>query len=324
MKDSKPLVSVVTLCYKKFDKLYETIRSVLNQKYENIEYIIADDNSDNFDVESVRKFIEKNKHSNLKRVEIICNEVNVGTVKNINNAYKKANGKYIVNLSCNDVFFNKNVLNRIVDTFLQRNCDVLLTSRIVYKGNYEPISFKPHYCERKYIEKKYYTAKSQNNAFIYDRLYDMASGSALAVSNKMISSYNYFNEEYILWEDGPFFYEYTKRYKMEFDYNIISIWYQDGGVSASFIPISGLMKKDIDTFNKKLFDNKDKNAECNNKRYSKYRFKRNKESTICKKLLVCVTYPDYALGDFVYYIKREINKLKDKYYIKKYKNKTKK
>ena len=41
--ETKPLVSVVTITYRKFEYIYDTIDSVLNQDYDNIEYIISDD-----------------------------------------------------------------------------------------------------------------------------------------------------------------------------------------------------------------------------------------------------------------------------------------
>ena len=64
--------------------LYQTIDSVLMQDYEDIELIIRDDHTPaGFDVEGIRAYIDAHKRENIKRVEVIRGEENVGTVRNL-------------------------------------------------------------------------------------------------------------------------------------------------------------------------------------------------------------------------------------------------
>ena len=119
-------VTVVTMTYNNFGNLFRTIKSVLNQRYNKIEYIISDDGSKNFPIADIKKFIDSNNTHRFE-IKILANEHNQGTVKNINGAYRKATGKYIVNLSCGDIFFNDYVIEKIVDRFEKSLADVIAT-----------------------------------------------------------------------------------------------------------------------------------------------------------------------------------------------------
>ena len=222
--------SVVTLTYKKFEKLYDTISSVLAQDYSNIEYIICDDGSEKFPYDQIKEFISKNSNDNII-VKILQNSENVGTVKNINRAYKQATGKYILNLSCGDVFFADDIVTKIVNRFEETNANVIVTSRLFYEKDFQPICFLPHYEERKLL-KELDTPLKQYKAFILSRFYDMASGSAMYFRHEIIEKYNYFDERYRLWEDAPFLAKYLWNEKLEMAYDIVSIWYEKGGVST--------------------------------------------------------------------------------------------
>ena len=52
----KDLVSIITPCYNSAEFIEETIQSVLNQTYENWEWLITDDLSKDNTVEIIRKY----------------------------------------------------------------------------------------------------------------------------------------------------------------------------------------------------------------------------------------------------------------------------
>lgn len=242
-----PKISVITLTYRKFEKLYDTISSVLAQDYESIEYIICDDGSESFPYDSVKDFVINNKPNNVL-IKVLQNPVNLGTVKSINRAYKEATGKYILNLSCGDVFFTDDTVSQIVKRFEDTRANVLVTSRLFYESDFQPICFLPHYEERT-ILKKLDTPLKQYKAFILSRYYDMASGSAMYFRNETIKKYNYFDERYRLWEDGPFLAKYLWNEKIEMAYDIVSIWYEKGGMSTSInSPARKMLMKDAALF----------------------------------------------------------------------------
>lgn len=94
-KNREPLLSIIILAYKSDEYIYETIDSILEQSYSNIEVIVAEDGSKEFDCEKVGRYFSEHLRSNIVRYAIYCNQTNMGTVKNINQAIGKAQGEYI-------------------------------------------------------------------------------------------------------------------------------------------------------------------------------------------------------------------------------------
>ena len=76
----------------------ETLNSVVNQNYSQIELIIVDDCS----LDATKSIIEDwlLSHSDVR---FIANEVNLGNTKSFNNALKIAKGKYIIDLAADDL-----------------------------------------------------------------------------------------------------------------------------------------------------------------------------------------------------------------------------
>ena len=231
MECNLPLVSVITATYQKFERIPETIKSVFMQDYKKIEYIISDDGSNDFPEEFIMSVLNKENNGSIA-FKVIHHDKNIGTVRNLNEAYRLSRGKYIINLSCGDVFFDKNVVSKIVDRFEKNHSDVIVTSRILYYGDYNPICLLPHYKER-FIISRFSTKQDQYRAFITRRFYDMASGSAMSFSRQILEKMCYFDERYRIWEDGPFLAKYLRTGPLDYAYDIVSIWYETGGVSSS-------------------------------------------------------------------------------------------
>ena len=228
-RDDTPLVTVVTMTFKKFDGIFDTIESVIEQDYPNIEYIIADDGSQNFPHENIVSFFKGKEFVDYYLLE---NGTNQGTVKNINNAYKHAHGDFFVNLSCGDVFYSVDSVSLIIERMLKLKSDVLVTTRIVFSERFKPLYYLPHRIDIKTI-KRWNSREKQYKAFVTSSFLNMASGSAMHFSRKAIESVGYFDERYILWEDGPFIEKYLRSNYIQTAYDIISIWYEDGGISNS-------------------------------------------------------------------------------------------
>ena len=151
MKNS--VVTIVTLTYKKFDTIFKTIDSVLCQDYPYIEYIIADDGSNNFDFQIVQNYIDKKKKNNIVKFSILVNDKNIGTVKNANKAYLHSQGEILIPLSCGDTFSDSSFVTSISKLFIDKNINVLSVARKVVDVDGTVLAVEPNKWEIKKINK---------------------------------------------------------------------------------------------------------------------------------------------------------------------------
>jgi len=97
----KPLVSIVTPFYNHAAVFPETLESVLNQTYKNIEYIIIDDGSE----PEQSRALDKMSGVEDKRITVVHYEENIGKGSPAaarNDGIQRASGKYIMCLDSDD------------------------------------------------------------------------------------------------------------------------------------------------------------------------------------------------------------------------------
>lgn len=99
MSNDSPLVSIVAACFNHSQFLAETLDSIANQTYSNIELIITDDGSKDNSVEIIKEWMEKNTIP----CTLIANERNEGICKTFNKGLTKSKGKYFQVIACDDV-----------------------------------------------------------------------------------------------------------------------------------------------------------------------------------------------------------------------------
>lgn len=225
------LITIVTLTYKKFDKLYQAIDSVLSQDYPAIEYIISDDGSPDFPEKVIQRYINERRGPNIVNVQLLTHSENQGTVRNLNDAYRKAKGNIIIPLSADDSFLNPNIISRIVEVYKKRNCNSLLIGRALFNQNGQFVRNVPSK-KAGIVLTKNRDNREQYQRFVTGRFFDVFSGCALSFKKEFIEDWGYFDERYILLEDAPFFAQYLWNHYMECAFDIIGIRYNEGGVSS--------------------------------------------------------------------------------------------
>ena len=121
MKKDNPFVSVLIPTYNSVEFVEDTVRSIINQTYKNIEIIIVDDASTDGTVEILKK-LEKEE----KRIKLFLNEKNLGITDNMNNGIMKCEGKYIAILDGDDWAYPYRIEEQV--KVMEKDSEVVLCS----------------------------------------------------------------------------------------------------------------------------------------------------------------------------------------------------
>jgi glycosyltransferase involved in cell wall biosynthesis len=76
--------------------LREAIESILNQTFEDFEFLVIDDGSSDGSVEIIQSY-------NDQRIRLILNETNLGLIATLNKGIDLARGDYIARMDCDDI-----------------------------------------------------------------------------------------------------------------------------------------------------------------------------------------------------------------------------
>lgn len=117
MTEQQPLVSIVIPCYNHAQFVQETIQSVIDQDYQNIELIIIDDGSKDNSVEKIQEMISVCE-KRFKRFEF-RHRPNKGLCATLNEALEWCEGEYFAPVASDDLI--KPYKTTIQVDFLLRN-----------------------------------------------------------------------------------------------------------------------------------------------------------------------------------------------------------
>lgn len=157
-------ISVITVCYNAEATIAQTIKSVIAQDYNNIEYIIVDGNSSDGTITVAEKYRE--------HIHILLSEPDKGIYDAMNKGIALATGDVVGILNADDFFADENVLTVVARAFKTSNPDIVYgdlnyvkpdgtISRKWRSGEYKKGLFNfgwmpPHptfYCKRRLFEK---------------------------------------------------------------------------------------------------------------------------------------------------------------------------
>lgn len=108
-KEKKLLVSIITTVYNREDYIENAIKSVLNQTYPNIEYIVIDGKSTDDTYEIIKRYD--------RNITYHISEPDKSMYDGINKGLKVARGDILGILNSDDIFYSQKTIELIVEKF---------------------------------------------------------------------------------------------------------------------------------------------------------------------------------------------------------------
>lgn len=131
-----PKISIITVVYNCVNTLEETILSVINQDFDNFEFIIIDGGSTDGTIEIIQKHHDK--------ITLWISEPDKGIYDAMNKGIKIAKGNYLYFLGGDDLLYSNSVLYNISTRLTNKNeiyyGNVLFKTRnVIYDGKFSSL-----------------------------------------------------------------------------------------------------------------------------------------------------------------------------------------
>ena len=207
-------ITLITVSYNSELTISETIESVLNQTYFNIEYIIVDGNSS----DNTLRIVKKCEKLFLGRLKWIS-EPDKGLYDAMNKGIKAATGDIIGILNSDDFFSSSHVISEIVNFFKQNDIDAL----------YGDVKFVNPDNLSKNV--RYYSSKIFRPGLF--RFGFMPAHPTFYMKRDMYEKYGLYELDYKIASDYDLLIRYLYKYKIKYKYlSSCFVTMRTGGVST--------------------------------------------------------------------------------------------
>ena len=123
---NQPLVTVITVVYNGVNTIKNTIESVINQTYPNLEYLIIDGGSTDGTLEIIKQYDDK--------ISCWTSEPDKGIYDAMNKGLSRAHGVWINFMNSGDSFYNNNVIQKIFSRNLTDEVSIVYGIPVNNKG----------------------------------------------------------------------------------------------------------------------------------------------------------------------------------------------
>lgn len=109
-------ISIITVSYNSAGTIERTIKSVIQQDYGDVEYIVIDGGSTDGTVDVIRKY--------EKKIFFWLSEPDEGIYDAMNKGIRRATGEIIAFLNSDD-WYQKNILSEVAEQFQDNNTQIV-------------------------------------------------------------------------------------------------------------------------------------------------------------------------------------------------------
>lgn len=201
-----PMVSIITSCFNSETLIEETIKSVLEQTYPNIEYVVIDADSTDKTVDIIKKYDE--------HIAKWISESDNGVYDGMNKGIMHSTGEILYFLNSGDQLYSNNAIEKVVERFAD--------NIVAVYGNVEVLN---DYRDKKLVR----GCRVTPNKLLYRHI----CHQALFVRRCLFDEIGMYSTSLKLAADHEFIVKSMNMYQDKFLYiNEIIALYRDGGMSC--------------------------------------------------------------------------------------------
>jgi glycosyltransferase involved in cell wall biosynthesis len=204
MIDHLPLVTIAASCYNHKDFVVQTLDSMRNQTYPNLQFIITDDGSRDGSKEVIQKWIDETGIDIL----FLNHPVNMGVCKNLNSTLPHIKGEYVKFISCDDVLL-EGAIRLMVTTFLSLPPDY----GIIYSDMFRINESGEIDDKGQVVKRKVFPIKGSAYMEMIERPF--VTAPSVILKKTVLDELNGYDES-LLYEDHDFFLRASKKFKFHF------------------------------------------------------------------------------------------------------------
>lgn len=215
-----PLVTIAIITYNSSEFMLEALEYARKQTYQNIELIISDDHSKDNTVELCTNWL--NEHGQrFARAELITTQANAGTSANLNRALRAAKGEWIKFIAGDDFLLPDCIEEFVKEVNANPEIDMLFCNMSV--NGKETIS-------KELLHFFSLDSKGQYKMLLKNSI---LPAPANFIRRTMVQELNFFDEQYGLFDDFPFFLKVLKSGHRFYHINKPLVYYRVHGTNVS-------------------------------------------------------------------------------------------
>jgi glycosyltransferase involved in cell wall biosynthesis len=155
----KPTLSIITIVYNNVRDIERTMLSVLNQSYQNIEYIVVDGASTDGTLEIIQRYQD--------RLSKVLSEKDAGIYDAMNKGLTLASGDYVLFMNSGDELYAPDTVENVFSTAL--NADIYYGETEMYNEAWQSIGKRRHSVPENFTWKSFRYGMTISHQAIYIR-----------------------------------------------------------------------------------------------------------------------------------------------------------
>jgi glycosyltransferase involved in cell wall biosynthesis len=218
------LVSIITVSYNSRRTISDTIKSVIAQSYQNIEYIVIDGSSSDGTIEIIKSF--------GYRISKFISEPDDGIYDAINKGIKLAKGNIIGILNSDDVFYDDFVIEKVVKSFQECEIDAVFGD-VQFIDPVKTVKIVRYYSSKLFKVSKF-------------RFGFMPAHPSFYVKRELFENLGYYKTDYIIAADYELLVRFLYINRIKYKYlEIPFVSMRTGGISNKSIYSNYVLNKEI-------------------------------------------------------------------------------